>query len=249
MVADFDGLAMKLMERDRKTYDLIKKYAPSGFEKEPMNYKDMVYEEIKKSLIETEEEAKRHSVTRKDNIFHNPCICGPQIAENARLMAEVKYSMMNRKEDIEIVLYSAEYHDHGKAKVKLHLFFKNNGKIAREDFEEIKKHSEYGAEMIKHPYPKFLIYHHHEWWNGKGYPDGLKGRAIPLGSRIILIADAFDAMTHNRPYQKAFSKEQALETLKKQAEICYDPELVEIFIAEITKKYNEENLEKKINNN
>ncbi|MFZ3386893.1 MAG: HD domain-containing phosphohydrolase, partial [Candidatus Hydromicrobium sp.] len=71
---------------------------------------------------------------------------------------------------------------------------------------------------------------HHEWWDGSGYPQGLKGENIPLISRIISIIDAYDVMTHDRSYKKAVSKKESLEELKRCAGTQFDPKLVKIFI-------------------
>ena len=71
---------------------------------------------------------------------------------------------------------------------------------------------------------------HHEWWDGSGYPRGLKGEEIPLLSRIISIVDAFDVMTFGRPYKEHVTQEQALIELQKQAGIQFDPKLIEIFV-------------------
>ncbi len=74
-----------------------------------------------------------------------------------------------------------------------------------------------------------IIRHHHEWWNGEGYPDGLREEAIPLGARIIAVADAFDAMTSDRVYRKALSNSTAMAELRKQAGRQFDPEVVAAF--------------------
>jgi HD-GYP domain-containing protein (c-di-GMP phosphodiesterase class II) len=74
-----------------------------------------------------------------------------------------------------------------------------------------------------------IILHHHERFSGHGYPYGLRGSDIPLGARIVAIADAYDAMTHDRPYKRAMSHEQALEELRRHAGTQFDPELVGIF--------------------
>jgi len=87
-----------------------------------------------------------------------------------------------------------------------------------------------------------IIRHHHEWYNGEGYPDGLPGEEIPLGSRIISIADAYQAMTSDRLYRKAFSKEKAIAELKRGAGSQLDPKIVKIFIGILLRK--EENLRK-----
>jgi HD-GYP domain-containing protein (c-di-GMP phosphodiesterase class II) len=242
MAATIDELALKLRDRDKQA-NSVKRYPIPGLENQ-QKLREYSEEEIKESLIENEERAKKHALTMKDNIFHNPFLYGDSIAEKAKLMADVKYRMLNREEEIDLVLYSAKYHDYGKIMIDPNIFLKD-GDINRQEFAEIQKHSEYGAELINHcHYPKSLIGHHHEWWNGHGYPDKLKGEDIPLGSRIILIADAYDAMTHDRKYQKAFSQEQALETIKQYSEISFDPELVEIFISEIIKTSGKESNKK-----
>lgn len=75
------------------------------------------------------------------------------------------------------------------------------------------------------------ILKHHEWWNGSGYPLGLKGKDIPLECRIISIADAYDAMTNDRPYRKALTHEEAIAELKLGSGEQFDPQLVEDFMA------------------
>ena len=77
-----------------------------------------------------------------------------------------------------------------------------------------------------------MVLHHHELYDGTGKPDGLKGDEIPLGSRIIAIADAFDAMTSDRPYRKALPVNYAVNELKKNAGIQFDPHLVEVWLRE-----------------
>ena len=74
------------------------------------------------------------------------------------------------------------------------------------------------------------ILYHHEHYDGTGYPEGLKGDNIPLEARILIIADAFDAMTSPRPYRDASSREKAIEELRRSASTQFDPELVEVFI-------------------
>jgi HD-GYP domain-containing protein (c-di-GMP phosphodiesterase class II) len=75
-----------------------------------------------------------------------------------------------------------------------------------------------------------LVLHHHEWYNGEGYPMGLSGEEIPLACRIISIADAYDAMTNHRPYRPAMSHERAIQELRFFAGIQFDPALAEKFI-------------------
>lgn len=75
-----------------------------------------------------------------------------------------------------------------------------------------------------------LIRHHHEWYNGKGYPDGLSGENIPLGARILTVADAYDAIKSDRPYRKALTEETAIQELKRGSGSQFDPKIVEVFL-------------------
>jgi HD-GYP domain-containing protein (c-di-GMP phosphodiesterase class II) len=94
-------------------------------------------------------------------------------------------------------------------------------------------HTEIGARILNH-YELFrdgarIVLHHHERWDGKGYPAGLAGTAIPLGSRIVAVADAFDAMTSNRPYRDALAVSEAIDRLRDGAGSQWDPDCVDVF--------------------
>ncbi len=98
----------------------------------------------------------------------------------------------------------------------------------------MREHSRIGYRMAKN-IPDFApiaqeILHHHEHWDGTGYPDGLKGEKIPFLSRIISIVDAYDVMQSRRPYKGAISKTKALKEIKRYAGTQFDPQLVEIFL-------------------
>ena len=100
--------------------------------------------------------------------------------------------------------------------------------------KEMQNHSEIGHRIARsspdlRPIADWIL-KHHEWWNGEGYPLGLSGEAIPLACRILAIADAYDAMTSDRPYRKAIGHEEAIAELKRYAGIQFDPQLVEKFI-------------------
>jgi HD-GYP domain-containing protein (c-di-GMP phosphodiesterase class II) len=99
----------------------------------------------------------------------------------------------------------------------------------------IKKHPVNGAKIIESVEPikhaREIIRHHHEFFDGSGYPDGLNGGTIPLGARIIAVADAFGAMTTNRPYRNALSINEAVKELKKFSGTQFDPDIVKIFIS------------------
>ncbi|HAJ95647.1 MAG TPA: hypothetical protein DCP02_05365, partial [Actinobacteria bacterium] len=130
-------------------------------------------------------------------------------------------------------------HDIGKIAVADNIILKPS-KLTRKEYELIKKHSEIGF-RIASSNPSLAsiakgILSHHERWDGTGYPMGLKGEAIPIIARIIAIVDAYDAMTNDRPYRKAHSKEYAIKELSKYSGRQFDPVLVEHFIKIISKK-------------
>jgi diguanylate cyclase (GGDEF)-like protein/putative nucleotidyltransferase with HDIG domain len=136
-------------------------------------------------------------------------------------------------EAIQGVKTAALLHDIGKLAVPEHILSKP-GPLTQEEFQKIRIHPEVGAEIIAavpFPYPVApIILSHHERWDGKGYPKGLKGEEIPVGARILTIVDYFDAVTTERPYHKALSHDSALELLRHEAGRALDAALVDIFI-------------------
>jgi len=127
----------------------------------------------------------------------------------------------------------AQFHDIGKVGTPDRILFKS-GRLNNKEFKEMQRHSEIGHRIAQsapdlQPIADYIL-KHHEWWNGGGYPLGLKEDSIPLECRILAIADAYDAMTSDRPYRKAMSKKQAFEELSKNSGIQFDPKLVPIFI-------------------
>lgn len=133
----------------------------------------------------------------------------------------------------------AHFHDIGKVGIPDAILFKP-GPLTEEEYGIMKGHSEIGYRIaLSAPELVFIadwILKHHEWWNGKGYPLGLQGNHIPLECRILSIADAYDAMTNDRPYRKALSVNEAINELRRCAGIQFDPHLVEEFIFVLKKK-------------
>ena len=139
---------------------------------------------------------------------------------------------LNKDEQKEIKL-AARLHDIGKIGIPEGILNAPR-KLNKEEYAEIKKHPNLGADLFSN-IDKFkkvsqVIKYHHEWYNGKGYPDGLIGEKIPLGSRIINVADAYQAMTSDRPYREALSEREAIAELKRCAGSQFDPEIVMVFI-------------------
>jgi diguanylate cyclase (GGDEF)-like protein len=124
-------------------------------------------------------------------------------------------------------------HDLGKIGVSSEILNKN-GKLSEEDWEIIRQHPQLGASIISHVQNLVLcvpgILYHHEQYDGKGYPQGLKGEDIPLEARILAIADSFAAMTSERHYMIAMTYEKAINELKSKSGTQFDPSLVEVFI-------------------
>jgi HD-GYP domain-containing protein (c-di-GMP phosphodiesterase class II) len=125
------------------------------------------------------------------------------------------------------------FHDVGKIKTPDSILLKP-GKLSPAEYKEMMHHVEYGASILSWA-PSLTKYipstrHHHEWHNGKGYPDGLAGDDIPLFAAIIAIGDTFDAMTSDRPYRKALSEEDALKEINRMSGIQFRPDLAAVFI-------------------
>ena len=133
-----------------------------------------------------------------------------------------------------IISTAAVLHDIGNIKISDDLL-KKSGRLDMDEYEEVKQHVEYGPQLLKdldcYSGIKDLIRHHHENINGFGYPDGLEGDEIPLGARIIHVAEAYDSMTAKRSFKKTvFTTEMALKDLKDYAGRMYDPKVIEKFL-------------------
>ena len=131
---------------------------------------------------------------------------------------------------------AGQYHDIGKIALQEDILNKK-GKLSDKERKEIKRHPELSYNILSSvnefgPIAEIVLYHH-ERWDGKGYPSGLQGKEIPLQSRIIMVADAFDAMTEKRPYRRALNKEEAVLQLKKGAWKQFDGNITEAFINKV----------------
>ena len=135
--------------------------------------------------------------------------------------------------EIDTVVMAALLHDIGKIGVADHVLLKQ-GKLTDTEFGQIKKHPELGWMALKHlddfKQASLIVLHHHERLDGAGYPGHLRGNEIPLGSRIISVADSYDALTTNRPYRTARTQEQAVEELLRCAGTQFDTRILNAFI-------------------
>ncbi|SHH49032.1 HDIG domain-containing protein [Caloranaerobacter azorensis DSM 13643] len=134
---------------------------------------------------------------------------------------------------IENIKNAAILHDIGKIGIDDQILRKP-GKLTYEEYEKIKKHPSIGAEILKEvnflKEVSSIVRHHHERYDGKGYPDGLKEDEIPVEAAILAIADVYDAMTSDRPYRKALTKEVALSEIEKNAGTQFNPEFAKMFV-------------------
>jgi putative nucleotidyltransferase with HDIG domain len=129
---------------------------------------------------------------------------------------------------------AALLHDMGKIAVPEHILNKPT-RLTRGEFEKMKLHASVGADILSSvpfPYPVVpIVRHHHENWDGSGYPNGLRGTEIPLGARILAVVDCFDALTSDRPYRPRLPDEEAMRVLVERRGTMYDPLVVDRFIA------------------
>jgi HD-GYP domain-containing protein (c-di-GMP phosphodiesterase class II) len=129
---------------------------------------------------------------------------------------------------------SALLHDMGKLAIPEHILNKP-GKLTPAEFDKMKLHAAIGADLlcaIEFPYPVVpIVRHHHENWDGTGYPDGLSGTEIPIAARILAVVDCYDALTSDRPYRPALSDETAASILRERRGTMYDPLVVDTFLA------------------
>lgn len=158
-----------------------------------------------------------------------------QVTEYAVAIAT---DLMLSKEEIERIRDAGLLHDIGKIGISDAVLLKP-GRLTDEEYEAIRQHPEIGKKILapvrslqdKIP----LIYHHHERFDGSGYPEGLKAEQIPLGARILAVADAYQAMTSDRPYRKALPQEVAISELEKGKDRQFEAKLVDVFVAVLKK--------------
>lgn len=151
-----------------------------------------------------------------------------------------KYTGYITPEYIEDIYLSSILHDIGKVGIPDAILLKP-GKLTPDEFEIIKKHSVLGGDVLTDIEAKIdgqtfltlgkeIAYYHHEKWNGKGYPKGLKGEEIPLSARIVTLSDVYDALTSKRIYKNAFSHQEAKQMINLEKGLSYDADVVDSFL-------------------
>jgi HD-GYP domain-containing protein (c-di-GMP phosphodiesterase class II) len=145
-------------------------------------------------------------------------------------------------EHIDLLASLAPLHDIGKVGVSDHLLHKE-GELTPDEYQEMKKHPSYGLDVINNAQrdvgasenqilsmAKDIVYTHHEWWNGKGYPRGIKGTAIPVAGRLVAVVDVYDALTARRRYRQPVSHEEAVHLIVAGRGTHFDPDVVDAFV-------------------
>jgi len=145
-------------------------------------------------------------------------------------------------ERIDLLSSLAPLHDIGKVGVPDHLLNKP-GELTPEEYQEMKKHPAYGLDVITNAQrdvgagddqilsmAKDIVYTHHEWWDGRGYPRGLKGTAIPIAGRLVAVVDVYDAMTARRRYRQPMSHQEAVDLISAAKATHFDPDVVDAFV-------------------
>ncbi|MBD0383614.1 HD-GYP domain-containing protein [Paenibacillus sedimenti] len=145
--------------------------------------------------------------------------------------------------EAELIRLAAPLHDLGKVGIPDEVLLKP-GPFTPEEFERMKLHTTIGSSILEGSiFPVLAVaatiaLSHHEKWNGTGYPQGLKGEEIPIAARIVALADFFDALTHERPYKRAWSIEEAVEEIERQRGVHFDPQVVDAFLRILQEKDN-----------
>ena len=168
------------------------------------------------------------AIDAKDQVTHG------HIRRVQRFAVELaKLLGMSDDRQLKAIEAAALLHDMGKLAIPEFILNKP-GQLTSSEFDVMKTHAALGAEIlssIHFPYPVIpIVRHHHENWDGSGYPDGLKGSEIPIGARILSVVDCYDALTSDRPYRAAMSDEQAVAILSQRRGRMYDPLVVDAFV-------------------
>jgi len=168
------------------------------------------------------------AIDAKDQVTHGHI---RRVQEHSVSLA--RYLGVNDISLIKAIEAASLLHDMGKLAIPEHILNKP-GKLTEAEFSVMKTHASVGADIlgaIEFPYPVLpIVRHHHENWDGSGYPDGLSGTDIPIGARILAVVDCFDALTSDRPYRRRLSSGEAVEILICRRSTMYDPLVVDAFI-------------------
>ncbi len=187
------------------------------------------FERIKASSLETIHRLAMASEYKDENT-------GAHIKRMSGYAAAIARRMGLDESTVETILYAVPMHDLGKIGIPDQILVKP-AKLEPDEWEIMKLHTIIGAKILQGSDAEFIrmgetiAQHHHEKWDGSGYPKGLKGLEIPIASRIAAVADVFDALTSKRPYKEPFSVEKSLDIIREGRGSHFDPDVVDAFLA------------------
>jgi HD-GYP domain-containing protein (c-di-GMP phosphodiesterase class II) len=192
-----------------------------------VDIKDLLQRDIVNSFIEALEHYDEYTKGHSESVSKISLEIGKNLGLNQNSLQELSWAAM--------------VHDIGKIVIPRNLLNKN-GKLTDEEFEIVKKHTTTGESFLSkseslNDIAKY-VRHHHERWDGKGYPDGLVGEEIPLHSQIICVADSYHAMISDRPYRKGLGINKSIEEIKKNKAKQYSPRVVDAFIISLNNNSN-----------
>jgi diguanylate cyclase (GGDEF)-like protein len=206
-------------EDDRNSYSRLFKLAEDRMYANKMANSERNYDMIINSI--------------KNNLYDNKYESEEHYKRLVAMCREMGKFLNLEKYDIENLALLAELHDIGKIGLEKELLLKE-GLLTKEEWQKVKRHPELGFKIVsastKLSHIGKGIFAHHEHWGGSGYPQGLKGEEIPFIARLFSIVEAYDVMTHERPYKPIYTKERAIKELKDNSGTQFDPSLVELFI-------------------
>jgi len=167
----------------------------------------------------------------------------PHAASHAGHVSEFAFALGKvadlKADDLEILNYAASIHDIGKMAINEFIINKP-GRFTEAEYIMVQQHAKIGASLVEtmgiNPSIHSIILNHHENFDGTGYPNGEKGEEIPLGARIIRIADTYDALTSNRGYRPAYSRKKSLGIMEQEAQF-FDPAMLELFFKKVVRKH------------
>ena len=190
-----------------------------GFLKKQQQFSQYLFEQTATALV--------NAIDAKDTYSHGHSV------RVARYSERIAKMMGMNEEECDRIYYTALLHDVGKIGIRDDIINKK-GKLTKEEYDIIKQHPEMGKQILssisEYPYLSIGAHYHHERYDGKGYPDGLKGEDIPEIARIISVADAYDAMTSNRSYRDAIPQFLVREEIVKGAGTQFDPKIARVML-------------------
>lgn len=228
---DFLAKPVDMSEFKARTSNLLAlRFAQMKLEDKALLLEDEINKAIKK-IKQREEESL--DILTKTAEYKNPETANhtARVAHYSKVLANA-YGLNKKTQDI--IYTAAPFHDLGKVGIPDNILLKN-GTLDEEENKIMKTHATIGYEILKECKSQYLYegaiiaLHHHEKYDGSGYPNKIAGENIPISARIVTIADVFDALTSNRPYKKAWSIDEALEFLEDEKGKHFDPHLIDLF--------------------